>query len=158
MRYVFLEGEQDSIAARLMELYTLPAQIFKIPVPEGHINVKMRLLSDQENLDVAKSADSSGPLSRIIIQRKQILARAIQGIEDGFIEMPASLKQDIRDRTGREVTDIEEKVWVLERCQPAILQALMECYEEMINDQASQVAELKKKFEESQAATPPETT
>ena len=157
MRYTFSEGDRDSISARLAELYTIPARIFQVPVPDGFINVKIRLLSDQENLDVAKLADNYGPIARIIVQRRHILARAVIAIEGDFIEMPSELKQSVSDRTGRDPTDIDQKLWALEQCQSVLVHALMDCYEELLQEQTLQITELKKKFVESQVEKSPET-
>ena len=156
MRYIFSEEDHDSIASRLIELYTIPSRVFQVPVPNGSINVKLRLLSDQENLDVAKLADNYGPLARMIAQRKHILARAIMAIEDGLIEMPIELKQEYKDRFNREPTEIEQKSWTLDQCQPILINTLMECYEELLQEQTLQITELKKKFAESHVETSPE--
>jgi len=157
MRYVFTGEDQDSIAARLTELYTLPSRIFKVPVPDGEIAVKIRLLTDQEQFEVAKAADIYGPLARVIMQRRHILARAVEVIEGGFIDMPKILKQDMLDRTGKEPSRVEEQLWVLERCQGVTLQVLIDCYEELRQEQQNEIAELKKKSVESRAEISPET-
>jgi len=157
--YVFPEHEQESIAARLSELYVLPARIFNIPVPDGEdvasIKVKLRLLNDVENQQVARYADRYGDTSRMIAERRVILAHAVMWVEDVPIKMPDSMINSIRERTGTEPTSIEQKLWVFEHCQSDLLQMLIRCYDELRQSQYVQIDEIKKKYERLPETSPP---
>lgn len=151
MAYAFAEGEQDSVAARLIQLFELPAQIFDIAVQEGSIKIKMRLLNDKENQEVSDMADRYGLASRLLIERRHILARAVLWIENVPVEMPESVRIATREEVGSVPTDVEQKLWVFEQCQPILLQDLMKCYDEMAQTQQSEIAAIKKKFAEQSA-------
>lgn len=165
MPYVFNEHEQDSIAARLAELYVLPARIFDIPVPDGpegqdvtSIKVKLRLLNDVENQQVARYSDRYGDTSRMLAERRVILAHATMWIEEVPIKMPDSMINSIRESTGSEPSDIDQKLWVFEHCQSDLLQMLIRCYDELRQDQYAQIDEIKKKYERAPVKSPPETS
>jgi len=155
--YIFPEHERGSIAAKLSQLFTLPAKTFDIPVEPGRtIKIQLHLLNDQENLEVANMVDKYGPLARIIIERREILARAIDWIEGEPIRMPEAVRQDYNDRLSRPPTQTEEKLWVFEMCQPVILDALLLGYDELATEQRVLVSELKKNFEGKLDETSPE--
>jgi|YelNatPaOPRAMG01_1025707.scaffolds.fasta_scaffold69382_3 hypothetical protein len=149
----YSEEEQNSVGARLIDLYVLPSRVFKITVPSAvggttEISVKMRLLCDKENQEVASITDNFGPLSRILAHRKHILARAVESIEGVPIEMPSKLKQRYRETMGRDPTPVEEKLWVFDACQSPILEQLIECYDELRKEQQRYIEDLKKKSQE----------
>ena len=156
--YTFPEAERGSVAARLAALFTAPAKIFEIIAPDGPIKVKLRLLTDKENQEVSEVADRWGVASRMIVQRREILARSVLWIESIPIEMPASIKTDIKERTGVEPTDVEQKLWVFEQCQPVLLVELFHCYDQMMEEQQREIGEIKKKFAEQQEKSRRETT
>jgi len=156
MVYAFAEDEQDSVAARLIDLFTLPAQIFDIPVPEGSISIKMRLLNDKENQEVSDMADRFGLASRLLVERRYILSRAVLWIENVPVQMPESVRIAAKEGIGRDPTDIEQKLWVFEQCQPVLLQELMKHYDEMVLAQQSELGAIKKKFAEQSAEPPKE--
>ena len=138
--------EHDSVSAKLIDLFVLPSTIVKIPVAEGmDLIVKMRLLNDKENMEVATAVDQCGTFGRLIMQRRHILARAIESIEGAVLEMPAVLKQEYESRIGRKPTPIEEKLWVLELCQSMVLNELATKYEEFNLEQRKMIDDLKKK-------------
>jgi len=151
MAYVFADEEQDSVAARLIHLFELPAQIFDIAVPEGSIKVKMRLLNDKENQEVSDMADRYGMASRLLVQRRHVLARSVSWIENIPIEMPESIKAAVKEEIGRAPTDVEQKLWVFEQCQPVLLIDLMKCYGEMAKAQETEINSIKKKYAEQSA-------
>ena len=151
MVYAFAEGEQDSVAARLVNLFTLPAQIFDIPVPGGSISIKMRLLNDKENQEISDMADRYGLASRLLVERRYILSRSILWIENVPVTMPESVRTAAKEEIGRDPTDIEQKLWVFEQCQPVLLQEFMRHYDEMVAEQQRELSEIKKKFEEQSA-------
>lgn len=158
---LFYTGEeQNSVAAKLIDLFTLPSKAFMITVPAENgsteISVKIRLLNDKENQEVANIVDKYGNLAKILAQRKQILARAVESIEGTAIEMPAKLRQAYTESLGREPTPIEEKLWVFEACQSPILNELINCYDELQKEQRSRIEELKKKSAESLTDSLPE--
>jgi len=148
MSYAFLPDEHDSVAARLIGLFSLPSQIFDIAVPGGSISVKMRLLNDKENQEVSDMSDRYGLASRLLVERREILSRSVQWIENIPIEMPESVKIAIRDQTGVAPSDIDQKLWVFAQCQPVLLQELMKCYDQMVEQQQREIVEIKKKFTE----------
>ena len=151
-------SERGSIGAKLIQLYTLPSQVFDIPVePTRSIKVKIRLLNDQENLEVAELADRYSFSAKILAERIFILARAVEWIEDLPLNMPNSVKEDIRSRLGRIPTEVEEKTWVFERCQPILLQEFLNCYIELQEQQRNLLSELKKTYTESQVPSQPQT-
>lgn len=156
MSYAFRPEEQDSVAARLSSLFTLPARIFDLVAPDGPIKIKMRLLSDKENQDVADVADRYGLASRMIVQRREVLSRSVMWIENIPIEMPDSVKIAIKDQTGIDPSDIEQKLWVFSQCQPVLLIDLMKFYDEMAQQQQREIDEIKKKFVEQPAKPQPE--
>jgi len=149
--YVFTDEEQDSVAARLINLFTLPAQIFEVPVPDGSIRVKIRLLNDKENQEVSDIADRYGVASRMLVERRHILARAVLWIENIPIEMPESIKVAVKEETRREPTDVEQKLWVFEQCQPVLVDEFIKCYDELVKAQRAEINEIKKKFAERPA-------
>jgi len=144
----FRSEEQDSVAARLGSLFTLPAQIFDLITPDGSIKVKMRLLNDKENQDVSDVADRYGLASRMLVSRREVLARSVMWIEDVPVAMPDSVKTAVIDQTGANPTDVEQKLWVFSQCQPVLLAELMKFYEEMAQEQRREMDEIKKKFAE----------
>lgn len=156
MSYAFQTEERDSIAARLSSLFTLPAQIFDLIAPDGPIKVKIRLLSDKENQEVADVADRYGLASRILVQRREVLSRAVMWIENIPIEMPESVKTAVREQTGNNPTEVEQKLWVFAQCQPVLLTDLMKFYDDMLQQQQREVDEIKKKFTEQPAKPQPE--
>lgn len=156
MLYTFRPEERDSVAARLSSLFTLPAQIFDIVTPDGSIKVKMRLLNDRENQDVADVADRYGLASRMLVQRREVLARSIMWIEDIPVEMPESVRIAIKDQTGLDPTEVEQKLWVFAQCQPILLADLMGFYDEMAIEQKRAMDEIKKKFAERPEKPQPE--
>lgn len=156
MPYAFRPEERDSVAARLSSLFTLPAQIFDLIAPDGPIKIKMRLLNDKENQDVADVADRYGLASRMLVQRREVLARSIMWIEDIPIEMPDSVKIAIKDQTGVDPTSIEQKLWVFAQCQPTLLAELMNFYDEMALEQKRAMDDIKKKYVEQPEKAQPE--
>lgn len=156
--YTFPATEQSSVAARLVALFTLPSKVFDVVAPDGPIKAKLRLLTDKENQEVSDVADRYGLASRMIVQRREILARSVLWIEGLPIEMPAVVKADIKERTGVEPTDVEQKLWVFEQCQPVLLVELFRCYDQMVEEQMREINEIKKKFAEQPEKTQPETT
>jgi len=156
MPMAFRPEEQDSVAARLGSLFTLPAQIFDLVVPDGSIKVKMRLLNDRENQDVSDVADRYGLASRMLVQRREVLARSVMWIEDVPVEMPESVKIAVAEQTGTDPTDVEQKLWVFSQCQPVLLAELMKFYEEMTIEQRRSMDEIKKKYAEQPEKPPPE--
>jgi len=154
--YAFRPEERDSVAARLSSLFTLPAQIFELMHPDGSIKVKMRLLNDRENQDVADVADRYGLASRMIVQRREVLARSVMWIEDIPVEMPESVQIAIKDQTGADPTEVEQKLWVFAQCQPILLADLMRFYDEMVDEQKRGMDEIKKKFAEQPEKPQPE--
>ncbi len=159
--YTFNEHEQDSIAARLSELYVLPARIFDLPVPQGEdvdiIKIKLRLLNDIENQQVARYADRYGDTSRMLAERRVILAYSVMWIEDVPIKMPDSMINSIRERTGTEPSDVDQKLWVFEHCQSDLLQMFIRCYDELRQEQYVQIDDIKKKYERAPVKSQPET-
>ena len=138
--------EHDTVSAKLIDLFVLPSIIVKIPVAEGmDLIIKMRLLNDKENMEVANAVDQAGTFGRMILQRRHILARAIESIEGAILEMPVVLKQEYESRIGRKPTPIEEKLWVLELCQSAVLMELASQYESLVQQQRDMIDNLKKK-------------
>lgn len=156
MSYAFRPEERDSVAARLNSLFTLPAQVFDLMAPDGPIKVKIRLLNDKENQDVADVADRYGLASRLIVQRREVLSRAVMWIENIPVEMPDSVKIAVKGQTGADPTEIEQKLWVFAQCQPVLLQELMQFYTEMTQQQLREMEEIKKKSAEQPAKPQPE--
>lgn len=148
------QEQEESVGWKLIQLFTLPSTIVELPVAEHGeeirtIRVKMRLLSDKEMLEVQQLADRYGFVSRTIISRREILARAIEWVEEKPLEMPKELKSQLK-ASGARVTELDEKRWVLEHMQPIVLQLLQEEYDKLLEQQAAAVAEIKKKFDEQQ--------
>jgi hypothetical protein len=158
MSFVWSDTERDSVSAKLQQLFTLPARVFEVPVEEGRaIRVKLRLLNDKETLEVADIVDRYGFLGKAITERRNILARSIVWIEDQPLTMSSSVRQEFRDRNDRPPTEIEEKLWVLELCQPTILDAFFECYDALAREQKILIAELKKNYAKRQEEMQQET-
>lgn len=156
--HLWSETERDSVSARLTQLFILPARVYEIPVGEGQIiKVKLRLMNDQESFEVADIVDRYGLLGQAIMERRHILARAILWLEDQPLEMPVSVKQEFRDRNDRPPTEMEEKLWVIELCQPVVLDLIFAQYSELAREQKVLVAGLKKNSEQSLTGTSPET-
>jgi len=156
--FTWPDAERDSVSARLSQLYVLPARVYEIPVGEGQtVRVKLRLLNDKETLEVADIIDRYGVLGNVIMQRRHILARALLWIEDQPITMPTNVKQEFKDRNGRDPTELEEKLWVFELCQPVVLDSIFEKWDELAREQKVSVAELKKNYEQSLAGVSPKT-
>jgi len=157
MAFVWPDTERDTVTARLTQLFTLPARVFEVPVGEGQvIRVKLRLLNDRENLEVADMVDRYGMIGKSIVERRQILARAVLWLEDQPLRMSTSVKQSFMDRNDRSPTEVEEKLWVFEMCQPVVLDALFEKYDELMREQLRLVSELKKNYVDGLEGTQPE--
>lgn len=156
MSYAFPSEERDSVAARLVGLFTLPAQVFDLITPDGPIKVKMRLLNDRENQDVADVADRYGLASRMIVERREILARSVQWIENFPIEMPEAIKTTVKEKTLTTPSDVDQKLWVLAQCQPVLLQDLMKFYDGMVQQQQREIEDIKKKYVEQPEKPQPE--
>ena len=138
--------EQGSVAAKLIDLFTVPSATVTIPVAEGmDLFIKLRMLNDKENMEVATAVDQCGSFGKLLMQRRQILARAIEFIEGAVIEMPSALRQEYIERVGRKPTPVEEKLWVLELCQSVVVSEIFEKYEEFNQAQRRMVDDLKKK-------------
>lgn len=157
MSFVWPDDERDSVSAKLTQLFILPARVVEIPVGEGQvIKAKLRLLNDKETLEVADFIDRYGFLGKSIMERRHILARSLLWIEDQPLTMPSSVRQEFRDRSDRQPTEIEEKLWVLEQCQPVVLDAIFMHYDELAREQKVSVAELKKNYKQGLEGTSPE--
>jgi hypothetical protein len=148
---IYSDEEKDSVGAQLMALYAIPSRVFDLPVQMADgsvssIKVKLRLLNDKENEDVSEIADRYGPLSRVINERRAILARAIEWIENTPIQMPRALIQLMKDR-GAEPTQVEQTLWVLEQSQSPMLDELIVFYDQLLDEQKVHVSDIKKKFE-----------
>ena len=156
------EEQESGIGARLMNLFSLPSRTFELPVEtdDGDIDtiqVKMRLLNDRENQEVTEIADKYGLASRMINERRGILARCIISIEKLPIEMPSSMVQAITEQTGRPPTEVVQRLWVLEQCQGVLLNNLISFYDQLAEEQLNEVATVKKKFEQLSVNSQPET-
>ena len=161
-KLAYAESEQGSVGAQLQSLYTIPSRVFDLPVSmDGtvtSVKVKMRLLTDRENEEVAEIADRYGTSSRMLMERRAILARSIEWIENNPVKMPEVLIDAIESRVGSPPSDVEQAFWVLQQSQSAVLQTLIDFYTELQTEQRVAVDEIKKKFVqltvESQIETP----
>lgn len=146
-------NEKDTIAARLIDLFTMPKVATTIPVAEDHaIDVELRLLDDKEMSEaITEAAHSSGAGSSIVL-RRSVLARAVIRIDGLAVEMPESFKAAFKAETGKDPDDIDQKLWAFSHCQGPLLQLLHDKYNELLEEQQRQVMQIKKKFEERQEA------
>ncbi len=154
---MFDSGERDSISFYLINVFRLPSRVFEIPVPAGDsfavIRVCLRLLSDQEIEEVAKTAEQGGMLSQQVLLRRETLARSIVWVENQSLEMPSKVREAFVASFGREPTELDQKRWVLSQCQPRLLEILDEKYNELVQEQEDLAAEVKKKFIEQREST-----
>ena len=65
--------------------------------------------------------------------------------------MPESVRVAVKEQTGHDPSEVDQKLWVFEQCQPVLLSDLMKSYDEMVQQQQREITVIKKKFAEQQA-------
>lgn len=117
--------------------------------------VTMRVLTPVENIEVMKRVDDApGNTSRNLIFKLEVLSRAIEKINGQYLRFSDAMMSEWKEFTDRKdtPTEVEQQRYILKyRTQQFVLDEIYKCYEGLLKEQETQMADLKKNLKTAQS-------